>query len=80
MDTYERTEMLEDAREHLRQAIDLIRNAVRGTHVETYAKAYIIPTLIMCKDENHEYLGSQPANIDELIYAVEGADDEDDED
>jgi len=34
----------------------------------------------MCKDENHEYLGSQPANIDELIYAVEGADDEDDED
>lgn len=80
MDPYERTEMLEDAREHLRQAIDLIRDAVRGTHVDNYAGAYIIPSLIMCKDENHEYLGSQPANIDELIRAVEGADDEDDED
>jgi len=31
MDTYERIEMLEDAREHLQQALDLIREAVDDT-------------------------------------------------
>ena len=78
-DIHDRIEGLEDARESLRQAIDLIRAAVRGTPAEDYAEAYIIPTLAMCQGENHAYLGSQPANIDELIRALEGAD-EDDED
>lgn len=72
MDTcYDRNDDLEDARESLRQAIDLIRAAVRGTPVEDYAEAYIIPTLVMCQGESHAYLGSQPANIDELIRARE---------
>ena len=77
MDTYERIELLEDAREHLQQALDLIREAVDDTPVEDYARAYIIPTLVMAANSEHEYLGSQPANIDELIRAFEGAGDED---
>jgi len=77
MDTHERIEMLEDAREHLQQALDLIRQAVDDTPIEDFARAYIIPTLVMAARSEHEYLGSQPANIDELIRAFEGADDED---
>jgi len=76
MDTYERIELLEDAREHLQQALDLIRQAVDDTPVEDYARAYIIPTLVMAARSEHEYLGSQPANIDELIRAFEGADED----
>jgi len=76
MDTTERIELLEDAREHLQQALDLIREAVDDTPVEDYARAYIIPTLVMAAHSEHEYLGSQPANIDELIRAFEGADED----
>ena len=76
MDTTERIELLEDAREHLQQALDLIRQAVDDTPVEDYARAYIIPTLVMAANSEHEYLGSQPANIDELIRAFEGADED----
>ena len=76
MDTTERIELLEDAREHLQQALDLIREAVDDTPVEDYARAYIIPTLVMAARSEHEYLGSQPANIDELIRAFEGADED----
>ena len=76
MDTYERIELLEDAREHLQQALDLIREAVDDTPVEDYARAYIIPTLVMAARSEHEYLGSQPANIDELIRAFDGADED----
>jgi len=67
----ERIDDLEDAREALIQAIELIEQATRGTPVEDYADAYIIPTLRMCASEEHTYLGHQPANIDELIRALE---------
>lgn len=74
MDTHERIEMLEEAREHLEEAIQLIKGALRGTQVDNYARAYIIPSLIMAASENHAYLGSQPANIDELIDTLESDD------
>jgi len=67
----ERIEDLEDARAALVQAIELIEQATRDTPVEDYAEAYIIPTLRMCAEEDHTYLGHQPANIDELIRALE---------
>ncbi len=67
----ERVEDLEDAREALVQAIELIEQATRHTPVESYADAYIIPTLRMCASDDHTYLGHQPANIDELICALE---------
>ena len=47
-----------------------------NTPVEDFARAYIIPTLVMAANSEHEYLGSQPANIDELIRAFDGADED----
>ncbi|NDJ76981.1 MAG: hypothetical protein GYB65_12065 [Chloroflexi bacterium] len=67
----ERIEMLEDARDTLDTAIDLIKQAVDGTGLDNLARAYIIPTLIMSARSDHAYLGSQTANIDELIDALE---------
>jgi len=69
--TYDRTEDLLNARDSLLTAIELIEQAVRGTSVEDYAESYIIPTLRMCVGNDHTYLGNQPANIDELIDALE---------
>jgi len=71
-DLEDRIEQLEEAREAIDMAADLIRNALRGTRHANYAEAYIIPTLKMAARDVHEYLGSQPANIDELIRELRG--------
>ena len=76
MDQQERIDMLYEAQEYLEEAIQLIKGAVRGTDSQSYAESYVIPTLIMAKTEDHGYLGSQPANLDELIQAMDGSDDE----
>jgi hypothetical protein len=67
----ERLEMLEDARTHLQEAIRLVRAATAGTREEARADAYLIATLQMCAGSDHCYLGRQPANIDELLDALE---------
>ncbi|WP_119069238.1 hypothetical protein [Aggregatilinea lenta] len=66
----ERLDMLEEAREYLEQAIHLIRDATRNTGEEDRAEVYIIPTLAMCVGNDHEYLGSQPYNVEELYEAL----------
>jgi len=75
----ERIEMLQDAQQLIDEAIEAIRGAIRGTEVEPGAEAYVLPTLQMCASAEHEYLGSQPYNLDELIRALSGADDGHDE-
>ncbi len=74
----DRIEMLLDAQEQLGEVISLIKDAVRGTDSEHYAGSYVIPTLLMAKNEEHGYLGSQPANLDELIAAFEDGDEDED--
>lgn len=66
-DVDERIDELKEAREHLEQAIALIRRAVRGTSEEQRAESYVLATLAMCRGDDHDYLGQQPANIAELI-------------
>jgi len=66
-DVEDRIEELKEAREHLEQAIALIRSAVRGTSEEQRAESYVLATLAMCRGDEHDYLGQQPANIAELI-------------
>ena len=66
-DVEERIDELKEAREHLEQAIALIRSAVRGTSEEQRAESYVLATLAMCRGDEHDYLGQQPANIAELI-------------
>lgn len=79
MDTNERISMLEEAQGLLEEALTLIRQAVRGTHVEDSAESYIIPHLKMRINDQHEYLGREQ-NVAELIDALRESDDDDDED
>ena len=71
MNREERVELLEEASELLQEAIDKIDEAVDGTGEEDRAKAYILPSLKMSLGSGHGYLGSQPANIEELIKGIE---------
>ncbi len=66
----ERLDRLDEARECIEQAVRLIREATRGTDEERRADAYVIPTLKMCAGNDHEYLGSQPYNVEELYEAL----------
>lgn len=67
----ERLDMLEEARTHIREAIRLVRAATADTREEARADAYLIATLKMCAGGDHGYLGRQPANIDELLEALD---------
>lgn len=66
----ERIVLLEEARECLNEAIDLIKQAVQGTSLEDRAESYVLPSLTMCASDEHDYLGSQPCNIAEMIQAL----------
>lgn len=66
----ERLDKLDEARECIEEAVRLIREATRGTDEERRANAYVIPTLKMCAGNDHEYLGSQPSNVEELYEAL----------
>lgn len=70
-DVEERIDELKEAREHLERAIALIRSAVRGTSEEQRAESYVLATLAMCRGDDHDYLGQQPANIAELIDTLQ---------
>ncbi len=72
----ERIDHLEYAQDLLYEAIDQIRAAIRRTGIEAGAEAYIIPTLKMAASDEHEYLGSQPYNVAELIKALEDSEDD----
>jgi hypothetical protein len=75
-DIADRIYALEEAQGHLEEALDLVRQAVRGTRLADRADAYIIPSLAMCIDENHGYLGRQPSNLAEMIQAFKDYDDD----
>lgn len=74
--TEERIEQLMDAQEKLREAVELIRQATRGTTMEERARRTIIAHLEMATDDNHSWLGAE-TNLDDLISEIRG--DEDDE-
>ena len=69
---------LEEAKDHLEQAIELIEEAVQGTTLEARALQYIIPTLKMSLDNNHEFMGKNQ-NIEEMIEELENEDAEEDD-
>ena len=67
----ERVELLEEARECINEAIDKIQAAMKGTGEVERVSGYVIPSLKMCASENHGYFSKKPANIDELLRAIE---------
>lgn len=72
----ERIDQLEYAQDLLYEAIEQIQAAIRRTDLEAGAEAYIIPTLKMAASSEHEYLGSQPYNVTELIEALKASEDD----
>jgi hypothetical protein len=76
-DMADRIYALEEAQDHLEEALDLVRQAVRGTRLEDRAHAYIIPSLAMCIGDDHGYLGGQPSNLAEMIRTFREYEDDD---
>jgi hypothetical protein len=76
-DMNDRIYAFEEAQGHLEEALDLVRQAVRGTRLEDRADAYIIPSLAMCIGDDHGYLAHQPSNLTEMIQALHEYNDED---
>jgi hypothetical protein len=63
-------ELLQDAQELLREAIRLIELATTNTDADVTADAYTIPTLKVLCDNDHDYLGRNPGNLEDLIELV----------
>jgi len=71
MEIEERKASLEDAKEKLIDAIDLIKEAVDGLEIESAVQSYIISSLEMCVDNEHGWVGKQPYNIQEIMELLE---------
>lgn len=69
IETYEKLDMLEEAREHLQQAIELIKGVFPD---DEYVKAYIIDQLRIRAGGDHGFL-SGDLSIDDLIERVSEA-------
>lgn len=65
--TAQRINDLEEAQSLIEDAIYLVKQAIEGTDLAAGAEAYIIPTLWMSIDDQHEYLGKQLYNLGEMI-------------
>lgn len=70
LEIYEKVDMLEEAREHLQQAIELIEGVFPD---DAYVKAYMIDHLRIRAGGDHGFL-SNDLNIDSLIDRVNDAD------
>lgn len=67
----DRFDALREAQDNIREAIRLIRAAVKGTGQEAGCEAYVIPSLELCIGDSG-WLGRQPYNIQSLITALGG--------
>ena len=66
MNRTDRTEMLQDAREDMLNAIVKIENALRGTNEFAYAEAYMIGHLINWADDVNSFDKTLPKYIDDM--------------
>ena len=78
MENYERIEQLKEAQDALRRIVEDIKDAVRGTSVSNTANAYLIPALEVAIDDESEWLGGNPGNLQSLIDDLSAADSTDD--
>lgn len=79
MENTERIDILMDAQEKINEAVELIRDAVRGSGEANRVDAYLIPALEMAASSQHGWLGSNPCSIDKVIETLsedEGDDDD----
>ena len=74
----EKIEQLEDAREHLREAHNVIQDAISGISSEANIKAYFLDKLKIMISEDHGFMTNDPT-IDSIIKKVEEEYDESEE-
>jgi aspartyl/asparaginyl-tRNA synthetase len=60
MTYYDKLNKIEEAQDLLKQAVELIKDAVKNTHEENSAKSYIISHLEIMIDSDHSYYSSSP--------------------
>ena len=73
-----RIDDLEEAKELLCRAIELIRDAVDGSAVYQTADAYLIPTLEQAMSDDNQWVGGHnPGNIQNLIDRLQDENDVD---
>lgn len=77
MNISERIAMLKEAQCLIREAADLIHEAVDGTTACNTADAYLIPVLDMAIDNDNDWLGNNPGDIETLIGYLKEGDDND---
>jgi hypothetical protein len=75
MNTQDRINNLQEAQDLIREAIDLIESALRGTDSENHADAYLIPQLKMAISDDHGYLGYNPGAISGYIQDIDSMSD-----
>lgn len=68
MDKWQLEELLAEAQDHMRDAIDLLKDYVAATG-DTNAKAYMLDHLIIMTSADHNFL-SRDLNMDDLIERV----------
>ncbi|MCA9941576.1 MAG: hypothetical protein KC418_23210 [Anaerolineales bacterium] len=68
MDKYELVEMLEEAQEHMREAIALLQTYVDETD-DQYAKTYLVDRLVIMTSADHGFM-SHDLNMGDLINRV----------
>ena len=71
MDNDYKVELLKDAYEKIREAIELIESAVRDTNVEAYADKYTLSTLYGIIGEGNPYDFNKISNLIEDLTTEE---------
>jgi hypothetical protein len=72
----DRIEQLEDAKEMLTEAHELIQDAIRGTRTERYTKAYLLDHLRIMISSEHGFL-TNDLNLDKVMENLNEENEED---
>lgn len=67
----ERVYAVSDAIESLTDALDVIRDAVRGTSCEKIADAYCLSSITVEVGQNHSYLASSMFSLMDILSSLE---------
>ena len=70
MTTSERVQTIQEAQDKLREAIELVEQATKGTAIEQRTRYTLIAGLQMAIDKDHEWLG-QATSLQDLIGELE---------
>ena len=72
----ERIEMIEEARQLVREAMELLTDAVDGTDADSTFNSYTVPTVEVLIENEHQWLANNSGNLDNLIEEIENEENE----